>query len=91
MSVAEEADVQLNGSKDISLAVSMSELELMSTSVVMCDQDMGGLGRCRAGHNPVMGAYEGKNAVYIVREGAEGAGGRTRANCISADARGPPS
>ena len=38
MSVAEEADIPLNGSKDITLAVSTSELEHMSTSEVVRDQ-----------------------------------------------------
>jgi len=61
MSVAEEADVPLNGSKDITLSVSMSELEHMSTSGVICDQDIAGTGCCEVGwHKAVMGVYEGR-------------------------------
>lgn len=74
MSVAEEADVPLNGSKDITLAVSTSELEPMSTSVVICDQDIVGLGRGGTGHKAVMGVYEG-NERGIYYKGVGGSGG----------------
>ena len=75
MSVAEEADVPLNGSKDITLAVSMSELEHMSTSVVICDQDIVGLGRGGTGHKAVMGVYEGReHGIYCKGVGGVGGG-----------------
>ena len=75
MSVAEEADVPLNGSKDITLAVSMSELEHMSTSVVICDQDIVGAGRGGTGHKAVMGVYEGtERGIYSNRVGGAGGG-----------------
>jgi len=75
MSVAEEADVPVNGSKDITLAVSMSELEHMSTSAVICDQDMVGLGRGGTGHKAIMGVYEGdEHGIYWQGVGSAGGG-----------------
>jgi len=75
MSVAEEADVPLNGSKDITLAVSTSELGHMSTSGVMCDQDIEGREGGETGDRLVMGVCEGRVSgilILIVGEGAEG-------------------
>ena len=81
MSVAEEADMPLNGSKDITLAVSISELEHMSTSEVMCDQDIARGGRGGTGHKVVMGVYERGRDIYC----RGGSGRRTRMRSISAD------
>jgi hypothetical protein len=73
MSVAEEADMPLKGSNDMSLAVSMSELEW---SDVICDQDIGGRGCGGTGHKLDMGAYEGRaRYTYPVGEGAGGGPG----------------
>lgn len=81
MSVAEEADVPLNGSKDITLTVSISELEHMSASEVMRDQDIAGRGHGETGSRLVMGVYERERDIYC----RGGSGRRTRANSISAD------
>lgn len=68
MSVAEEAEGQPNGSKDITLAVSMSELEHMSTSGVICDQDIAGWGGGETGHNlAAMSVYEGEDIILYCR------------------------
>jgi len=65
----------VNGSKDITLALSMSELEHMSTSVVICDQDIAGLGRGGKGHRAVMGVYEGnERGIYSKEVGGAGGG-----------------
>lgn len=47
MSVAEEADVPLNGSKDMRLAVSASELVYMSSSGAKWEKGIGKWGRER--------------------------------------------
>lgn len=55
MSVAEETEPLPNGSKDTTLAVSMSELEHMSTSGMISAQDIAGREWGEAGDRVVMG------------------------------------
>ena len=70
MSVAEEVDVPLNGSKDITLAVSASEPKHMSTLEVICDQDIGGWGGGEVGEMSSSWVFfKGGRGVYIVGKG----------------------
>lgn len=76
MSVAEETDGQLNGSKDITLAVSTSELEYMSTSGAIWDQDIAGWGCGGTGDKVVMGVTKGRVRYILYREREECEGER---------------
>ena len=88
MSVAEEADVPLNGSKDITLAVSVSELEHMSSSSeVICDQDIVGWGRGETGSRDIAGVYEKRTCDIYCRGGGRRDGhGRAASPPMSAKA-----
>jgi hypothetical protein len=77
--------VPLNGSKDITLAASESELKCMSTSAAICDQDIGGLEWGETGEMRSSWVFlKGEREVYIAGEGT-GSGRRTWSGTIFED------
>ena len=75
MSVAEETDALLNGSKDIMLSVSMSEFEHMSISEAKSAQDIVGWGGGGMGKRLVMGVHKVRaGGIYSIGGGGTGGG-----------------
>ena len=75
MSVAEETDALLNGSKDIMLSVSMSEFEHMSISEAKSAQDIVGWGEGGIGKRLVMGVHRVRaGGIYSIGGGGTGGG-----------------
>lgn len=75
MSVAEETDPSPNGSKETTLAVSMSELEHMSTSEMISAQDIAGRERGEVGERAVIDGFQRGGYIFCRGRGGGGTGG----------------